>query len=127
MPMAQQLTVTAANRPGALARIGELLSESKINIAGLDSSGPRRRVRLIVSDPAKARRVLQKAGLPTRTEEVLVVTLSDRPGTLARAARKLANRRININYAYGTSARGAKRAAIVLGVANPRRAIRLLR
>jgi hypothetical protein len=127
MPMAQQLTVTAANRPGALARIGEILSERKINIVGLDSAGPQHRIRLIVSDPAKARRALQKAGLRVRTEEVLVVTLSDRPGTLARAARKLAKRRLNINYAYGTSARGTKRAAIVLGVANPRRAIRLLR
>lgn len=124
MPIAQQLTVTAANRPGTLARIGELLAENKINITGVDSSGPRRQIRLMVNNPAKALRVLRQARLRARVEDVVVVTLSDRPGALGRVARKLADRRININYAYGTVARGAKRAAIVLGVSKPRRAAR---
>jgi hypothetical protein len=58
---------------------------------------------------------------------VVVVTLSDRPGALGRVARKLADRRININYAYGTVARGGRRAAIVLGISSPRRAARLVK
>ncbi len=124
MPVTQQLNVTAANRPGALARIAEVLAKNKINITGLDSSGPQRLIRLLVSNPARAKRALLKAGLKVRTEDVVVVTLADKPGALARTARKLANRRVNINYAYGTVARGGKRAAIVLGVAKPRRAAR---
>jgi len=126
MPVAQQLTVTAANRPGALARIGQVLADNKINIAGLDASGAQRQIRLLVGNAAKGRRALQKAGWRTRVDSVLVVSLADRPGMLARAAGKLAKRKININYAYGTSTRGGKRAAIVFGVANPRRAARLL-
>lgn len=126
MAIVQQLTLTAPNRPGALARIGEILAENKINITGLDASGAQRQVRLLVSKTRTARRLLQKAGLRTRAEDVVVVTLADRPGALARAARKLANAKININYAYGTVARGSKRAAIVVGVTNPRRAARLL-
>jgi hypothetical protein len=126
MPVAQQLTVTAANRPGALARIGRALAEEKINITGLDSSGPQRQIRLLVNKPAKAQKILQQAGVRVRVEDVLVVTLSDRPGTLSRLAGKLADRKININYAYGTAARGSKRAAIVLGVGNPRRAARVV-
>lgn len=124
MPLSHQLTVTAANRPGALARVGAVLAANKINISGLDSSGRDRQIRLLVSNPAKARQALRKAGLRARLEEVLVVNLADRPGTLARVARKLAERRVNVNYAYGTAARGGKRAAIVLGVSNPRRAAR---
>jgi hypothetical protein len=126
MPIARQLTVTVANRPGALARIAQILAENKINITGVDSSGVKRKVRLLVSNTGKARRVLRAAGLRAQVEDVVVITLSDRPGTLAQAAGKLARRRININYSYGTAARGAKRAAIVLGVANPRRANRWL-
>ena len=38
----------------------------------------------------------------------------------------LARRKISINYAYGTVARGGKRAAIVFGVTNPRRAQRVV-
>lgn len=126
MPVAQQLTVTAANRPGVLARVGQVLAAQRINITGLDSSGAQRQIRLLVSHPDKARRALRRDGLRVRAEDVLVVTLPDRPGSLGRAAAKLAKRKININYAYGTAARGSKRATIVFGVANPRRAARLL-
>jgi hypothetical protein len=125
MPVAKQVTVTAANRPGSLARIGETLAASRINITGLDASGPQRQIRLLVSNPAGARRALAKAGFRSRLENVVVVNLSDRPGTLGRVARKLAKAGVNINYAYGSVARGGKRAAIVLGVANPGRAARL--
>ncbi len=126
MPIAQQLTVTVANRPGGLARIAELLAGNKINIIAVNSSGPQRRIRLLVNNTGKARRVLRAAGVRARVDGVVVVTLSDRPGTLARAARKLARRKININYTYGTGARGSKRTAIVFGVTNPRRAQRVL-
>ncbi len=126
MPIAQQLTVTVANRPGGLARIAEILAGNKINIIGVNSSGPQRRIRLLVNNTGKARRVLRAAGVRARVDSVVVVTLGDRPGTLARTARKLARRKININYTYGTVARGGKRAAIVFGVANPRRAQRVL-
>ncbi|MBI4466018.1 MAG: ACT domain-containing protein [Acidobacteria bacterium] len=125
MPVVQQLVVTVANRPGALARVCEALAASRINISGLDCSGPNRQVRLLVSSPGKAGRVLKKAGFRSRLENVVTVTLPDRPGALARAARKLAKRRININYGYATVARGAKRAVIVFGVGNPGRAARV--
>ena len=81
---------------------------------------------MLVNNTGKARRVLRAAGVRARVDGVVVVTLGDRPGTLARTARKLARRKININYTYGTVARGGKRAAIVFGVANPRRAQRVL-
>ena len=126
MRIAQQLTVTVANRPGGLARIAEILAGNKINIIGVNSSGPQRRIRLLVNNTRKARRVLRAAGVHARVDDVVVVTLGDRPGTLARTARELARRKININYTYGTIARGGKRATIVFGVTNPRRAQRVL-
>lgn len=127
MPVAKQITVAAANRPGTLARICATLAASKINISGLDASGASRQIRLLVGNAGKARRVLEKAGHRARLDNVAVVTLADRPGALARAAAKLARARININYAYATVARGGKRAAIVFGVSNPGRAARLVR
>lgn len=124
MPVAQQLTVACPNRPGQLARVAEVLAASRINITGLDASGADRQVRLLVSNAGKAQRALRKAGIRARVEKVVLVTLADRPGSLARAARKLARARININYAYGTVARGGKRAAIVFGVGNVGRGAR---
>lgn len=127
MPMAKQLSIRAADRPGTLARIAETLAKSNINIQGIDASGAQALVRVLVSNPARAARALQKAKIRARVDDVVVVSLADRPGTLGRAARKLAARRLNIDYAYGTSARGGKRAVIVFGVKNARRAARFVR
>jgi len=124
MPVVPQVVVTVANRPGALARVCEALAARKINITGLDCSGPERQVRLLVSSPGQAMRALKKAGFRSRLEKVVALRLPDRPGALARAARKLARRKININYGYATTARGARRATIVFGVSNPGRAAR---
>ncbi len=127
MPIVKQLSVTAPNRPGQLARICETLAKNRINIIGLDASGPARQIRLMVSHTGRARQVLAKAGWRPRIENALVINAPDRPGTLARVARKLAQRGINIAYAYATVGGGAKRAAIVLGVSNPAKAAKAAR
>ena len=127
MPIVKQLSVTAANRPGQLARICETLAKSRINITGLDASGPSRQIRLMVNHTGRARQVLAKAGWRPRVENALVINAPDRPGALARVARKLAQRGINIAYAYATVGGGAKRAAIVLGVSNPAKAAKAVR
>ncbi len=127
MPVVPQLVVTAANRPGTLARVCETLAAGRVNIAGLDCSGPQRQIRLLVNNTGRAERLLRQAGVRARVEDVLAVTLPDRPGSLARVARKLARAGININYGYATVPRGGRRATIVLGVGNPRRAARRAR
>ena len=127
MPVVPQLVVTAANRPGTLARVCETLAAGRVNITGLDCSGPQRQIRLLVNNTGRAERLLCKAGVRARVEEVLAVTLPDRPGSLGRVARKLARAGININYGYATVPRGSRRATIVLGVGSPRRAARRAR
>jgi len=127
MPIIKQLSVTAPNRPGQLARICESLAQNKVNITGVDASGSNRQIRLLVNNTARAQKVLQKGGWNTRVEEAVVVSASDRPGQLARIARKLAQRGVNINYAYATVGRGSNRAAIVLGVSNAKKAARVVK
>ncbi|MBI4462274.1 MAG: ACT domain-containing protein [Acidobacteria bacterium] len=126
MPKIKQLTVRATNRPGALARIAEALAKNKVNITGLDASGAQGQIRLLVSNPTRAVKALKQAKIPARLEDVVLLNLADRPGTLARAASKLAKAGVNINYAYGTVVRGGRRAAIVIGVSDATRGSRLV-
>lgn len=99
--------------------MAETLGKNRINIAGIDFSGLPVCVHLPVNNPEKAAKVLLKeACLGVRFAHVIVVTLGHRLGTLARVARNSA--KPSINYAYGTVARGGKRAAIVIGVAKPK-------
>lgn len=127
MPIVKQLSINAPNRPGQLARICESLAQNKVNITGLHTTGADQRIRFMVNNPARAQKVLQKAGWRPRVEEAVVVNAVDRPGQLARVARKLAQRGVNINYAYATVGRGSNRAAIVLGVSNAKKAAQVVK
>jgi hypothetical protein len=126
---AKQITVWGQNRPGNLARICGAVAEAGVNITGLFASDGKGRsaVRLLVSNAARARAALRKAGYRVTDEPVVVLRLADKPGQLGRAAAKLARARVNIQYGYATTSPGAKRATIVLGVADAASARRALR
>ena len=101
--MAVDLAVRLTHQPGALAEVGEVLGNAEINIEaiagfGVDGEGI---VHLIVHDAARARRVLEDAGvLVEAAREALIVTLRHEPGSLGAYTRKLAEEGINIEALY---------------------------
>ncbi len=94
----REISLTLANRPGTLARVARLLAEERINVAaiGVDSAASKGRVRLIVSDPARATRRLRKEGYVPEVREMLTVRLEDRAGSFLRVLDALAGDRVNI-------------------------------
>ncbi len=121
-----QLTVSAESKPGVLARVCNALAGAGVNIVAVsagDSAG-RGKIRLVVSDMARARQALGAAKIRTGEEPAVMVTMDDRPGALADAASRLAAAKINIKCAYATTASG--RAQVVIVVANPDKAERAL-
>ena len=127
MPRMTQLVLTLQSRPGVLANIARALADAGVNITALcagDAAG-RGKMRILVNNAAKARRALRAAGYRPTEEPAFVVRMRNRPGTLARVADKVAKARINIKSAYATTAGGS--ASVVLTLASPARARRLLR
>ena len=100
----QQLSIFFKNRPGVLADVCEALAADNINILAMSVSDTvdHAVVRLVVDDSAKAIHLLGDRGLLVVDTDVLAVQLDNEPGTLARAARKLAGAGVNIEYAYGS-------------------------
>ena len=85
--MATDLTVILRDRPGELARLGEVTGSAGINIRGLAAfTGEGRGViHLLVDDDAVTRACeeLKRAGIGVADErEVRVVDIDDRPGSL---------------------------------------------
>lgn len=118
MAVTKQLSIMVENKRGALAELCTKLAEKAINILGLlvpDQAGVAP-VRLVVNSLDPARKALDGLGLKYSEEDVLLVHLSDRPGALGKLTRKLADRNIDVKYAYGTILKGAGRAAVVLAV-----------
>ncbi len=122
-----QLTVSAQSKPGVLAKVCEVLAKAGINITAVcaaESAG-RGKIRLVVSDAARAKQALAAAKIRCGEEPALLLSMEDRPGALAATAGKLAAAKINIKCAYATTA-GPGAAQVVLAVANPDKAERAL-
>jgi hypothetical protein len=98
----KQFNVFVENKVGELARVTEALAQNAINIRGLatDRLGPKPAVRVITDDEVSTRRALAKAGMPFEESEVLVVDLIDRPGEIAKVARKAAKAGVNIDSVF---------------------------
>jgi hypothetical protein len=128
MEIAKQLAIFLDNRPGTLARLAEALSEAKLNIYAISTSDTvdHTVIRLVVSDYRKALHVFEAHGTLVVEDDVLLIEASNKPGELARIAQRLAEGKINIEYCYSATPSGAKRGLLIMRVANPRKALRVL-
>ena len=83
-------------------------------------------VHFVVDNPATAKKVLDNQGLSYTETDVAQVKLPDRPGELARAASRLGEANININYAYGGVDPTTNAPLLILGVTEAAQAATIL-
>lgn len=126
--MSAQIVVFLENRPGALAELCDVLAGGEINIEALllEGSVDFGNVRLHVSAPRKAEKALRDAGYQFRTAEALTIKLSNEPGALADATKKLAKAKVNIDALFGTTAPGTQEAEFVFMVNDVEKARKVL-
>jgi hypothetical protein len=129
MAKAKQITVWVESTPGQLGRITKALGDAKVNVTAFAAygTGGESPIRLQVSSPAKAKKVLQGLGVRITEEEVLRLTLADKPGVLGEVGDRLGKANINVEYAFGSVAKGGKKADVVLGVTDLAGATKVLR
>ncbi len=127
MPKVTQLVLNLQSKPGVLANVVGALGKAGVNIEGIcaaETAG-RGKIRLLVSDAAKAEAALKAAKIRCGHEEAISVSLENRPGALAEVAEKLARAKVNIKCVYATTG-GAGPAPIVLTVSNLPKAVAAL-
>ena len=126
---ATQLAVFLSNRPGALARVCEALAKAGINVHALTISDTvdHSVVRMVVSDPTKALMLLGEAGVLALESEVLMIETQNEPGVLAKIAERLAEAKVNIEYAYLAGSPNAPQGLIILRPSDVDKAQRTLR
>lgn len=101
MPIATELTIRMDNRPGSLGKICRDLADRGVNIMAFQSIPSTKTILvcIVVDKPAAAEAILDAEGISYTESEVAQVRLPAL-GELARAASKLGDANININYAY---------------------------
>ena len=117
MEVAEQLSVFLENRPGVLASVCSALAEAGVNLRAISVSDTvdHAVVRLVTTDSGLARSVLERGGALVVETNVLLLTLANKPGSLADVAAKLSEAKVNIEYSYG-SAGGADAGILVIRV-----------
>jgi hypothetical protein len=100
--------VELKDQPGELARVAEAVARKGLDITGCSgaTSGGRGTVAMLTSDEGGTRTALSEGGFNAREIEVATASLENKPGTLAAAARKLADAGINIEAALPTAIAG---------------------
>lgn len=129
MARAKQISAWVDDRPGMLGQVADSLGEKGLSIRAfmavvMDGRGF---VRLVVDRPAAARRIFAAHGWKTTEDEVVEVTVPDRPGALGAVADRLGRQGINIHYAYVGTAKSAQKVNLYLAVADVKAALKALR
>ncbi len=102
--MIQQLSIYTENRKGAMNKITKLIAEKGISIYCFitNDSGEFGTVRMIVSEPDEAEKVLSREGYMIKNTTVIAVKISDEAGSLDQLLEQILYANVNINYMYAT-------------------------
>jgi hypothetical protein len=96
------------NKVGELARISEAVAAKNVNITAISGAtcGGGGSVAVMTDDDASTRSALEGAGCSFRELDVAEATLPNVPGSLAKAARRLADGGVNIEALMPTGMQG---------------------
>ena len=103
MSIQKQLSVFLPNRPGIMARTCSIISEAGVNILAMTvhDTVDNAVVRFIVDHPTKATLLLEQEELYVMEQDVLVVEIDNKAGTLARICQNLAEADIIVSGGRG--------------------------
>jgi len=129
VPIQKQLSVFLPNRPGVLANLSSILAEAHINILAMSvhDTVDNAVVRLVLDNPTKALLLLEQEEMYIMEQDVVLLSVDNQPGILARIAQKLGRADINILYAYCTAASSQTSGCIILKTDQPEAAVECLR
>jgi len=128
MPVTKELTIRMDNCPGSLGQVCRQLADRGVNIMAFQSIPSEKTILvcIVVDKPATAEAVLNSAGMIYTEGEVAQVKIPNGPGGLARAASKLGDANININYAYCGVEPSTNTPLVIFGVTEVGRAATIL-
>ncbi|GBE05112.1 MAG TPA: ACT domain-containing protein [Nitrospirae bacterium] len=123
----KQINFETRNKVGLLSTVTTALSSARINIKAICAYGMDKKAyfMLVTSNNAKARKILAKLKAKTTEDDVIAVEMSSGAGQLKKAAVKISNAGIDIQYMYGTVGKG-KTSVCIFKTDNDRKALKVL-
>jgi hypothetical protein len=125
----KQIVVSIENSPGRLWEVTEALGKAGINLRALNlvDTGAFGQLRLLVSDVAKARRILMKMQISAFVNEVVAAEIEDKPGSLAKLLKPLKDAKVNLIFMYAFIGFSKGKAVMILRFSDNDKAIKILK
>lgn len=123
----KQLSIFLENKSGRLNEVSQLLGDAGINMSAFSVADTSEFgiLRLIVSDPDQAYKVLKNADFSVSLTDVVCLNSPNIPGALAKALNILSSEEVFIEYLYAFSM-DKQSANIVLKPADIEKCIKVL-
>lgn len=124
----KQIVVSIENSPGRLFEVTQALGNAGINLRALNlvDTGAFGQLRLLVSDVAKARRLLMQMQVPAMVNEVVAAEIEDRPGELSRLLKPILDAKIQVVFMYAFLRQSRNQAVMIFRFSDNDRAISVL-
>ena len=124
----KQLSIFVENREGTLVNVTDAIAKAQVDIRAMSVADTNDFgiFRLIVTDYDKAKAALEEADCFVSITEVVGVAVEDKPGSLAKVIKLLADHNINIEYMYAFITISKQFAYVVLRVADNAAAEKIL-
>lgn len=112
----KQLLITVDNQVGVLSHVTEVISSAGINMVALCAYAVANQgiIMVVTQDNAKAKQLLTAKGYIVREEEVVILTVENKPGALQTLTQKIADAGIDITLMYGSVDKNVAATTIVL-------------
>jgi hypothetical protein len=125
----KQLVVSIENSPGRLNQVTAALGDAGINLRALNlvDTGAFGQLRLLVSDIAKARRILMELHMPAFVNEVVAALIPDVPKSLANILKPLNDSGVYPTSMYAFIGFAREQAVMIFQFSDNDRAIKVLK
>ena len=122
-----QISVFLSNRPGVVADLCSALAKADVNIQALTvlDTVDIGTMRMVVSDPEKAKRALTDTAVAYVLVPVISLVLPSRTGSFGEVARIMANAGVNIEYVYSSMLPNSDRTLAIFRVSDVDTALKL--
>ena len=112
----KQISIFLENRKGRLWKALSILSWAKINIKALSIADTSEFgiLRIIITEPEKAKEILEEANFVVKINNVIAVSISDEPGGLESVLEALNRMDINVEYIYAFVEKKGENATVVI-------------
>ena len=97
----QEFNVSLTDRPGELSQVASAVGDEGINILGCVGMGrSTASVTMVTDDEEATKKVLKSMGRDFEVNELILTSLSNKPGALAGMTTKLSDAGVNIKSFY---------------------------